>query len=786
MAVTATITPTVGSTVSYDTRFTFRINLSGETVYSDLFTDRADEPFVYIYAYDSNNTRIGPVYKYYSDMTVSSGAVATSINLSSLFPNQTDIVKVYMQSIMIPYDYDADDESYATYYPAQDSIYYNVVSYTKCEPPGTLSLSVTSAAPGTAVTLSWSDAKAGNNLSITGYEIHRASSTDNTYARLRTISSTSTKGSATVYPPTVNGASYYYKVLTVASDTNYNSDLTTNYVTLTADYSSATAPTVVELASTSASPDGFVELSWSGATAGQNNTIKGYEVWRSTSPTDGYEYDHYIETAETSGTTTVQAPSDSGVAYYFKVLTVGTVSDSDSPLSEVYAALTCTYSSPLAPAQVTVNNESYAYVPPDTYVTLRWSDASDGVNNAVIGYIVYQNSEEYITDLDETINEVEVPSPLTEGTYYAYSVVALGEYSNSSESKSCAVYAYTDPKAPTDITVSESEVSTGSRVVLSWSGAEAGGYNDITGYRVYQSETVNGVYALAANVTSTETSASCYVDAPGQVGGVYYFRVSTVGSHNEGELSEVYAEVRASQDAGSGDSDITVVITPKKHKKRGIIFDDYDTAVHGWTLTNWTFEEPEVQTYYVEVPGRAAGHIDMSTSLTNGDPRYNSRTLSATFELSEGTRLDRIAELSTMVNKLHGQRRDIVLPDDPDRYVTGRMSVTTQYSDMAHACVVVEAVCEPWRYSKTQTSLELLATEESQSVVLYNAGRRICLPEIVVVGSDADVTLKCNGVTWTLTEGTFTLLDLRLARGNTVVTFSGRGLLKINYREASL
>ena len=138
-------------------------------------------------------------------------------------------------------------------------------------------------------------------------------------------------------------------------------------------------------------------------------------------------------------------------------------------------------------------------------------------------------------------------------------------------------------------------------------------------------------------------------------------------------------------------------------EKRKMIFGSYDTALTGlWTLTEWALSAAEYKQNFMEVPGRD-GALDLSATLTNGEPKYGSRTLSAVFESSEGSRLERKARMDTMVNWLSGWRMNIELPDDPEHYLVGRVQVEPLYNDMAHASVQVTAVCDPWLYAKRET-----------------------------------------------------------------------------------
>ena len=218
-------------------------------------------------------------------------------------------------------------------------------------------------------------------------------------------------------------------------------------------------------------------------------------------------------------------------------------------------------------------------------------------------------------------------------------------------------------------------------------------------------------------------------------------------------------------------------------QKRKLILGDYDTALEGWTLSALDFPEPEPQTNMVTVPGKD-GPLDLSTTLTDGEPRFGSRPLAATLECSEGTREDRLVLVSDIINRLHGRREDIVLPDHPERYTTGRISVRKEYNDLAHAAVSIAAVCDPWLYNQTETRLLLTASAVEQLAALSNSGRRVVTPAVTVTGGP--VNLTCNGKSWELTAGTYHLPTLLLRPGNTALTYRGAGTISFTYREAVL
>lgn len=207
-----------------------------------------------------------------------------------------------------------------------------------------------------------------------------------------------------------------------------------------------------------------------------------------------------------------------------------------------------------------------------------------------------------------------------------------------------------------------------------------------------------------------------------------------------------------------------------------------------WTLTGWTLSSPEQQTNFVEVPGRRGGLLDLSTALTDGEPIYNSRTLKATFESSEGTRLEREDRINTMLNTLDGYSMKITLPDDTTHYMVGRVTVKKNYNDDAHASVEVSAVCEPWRYSTTETKETWYPNEYSVIRTFTVTGRVPVTPRLEV--SDVDekgITVKYGGAQWVLPNGTHIIPSIVFKPGENQLT-AGKttGYMSMYFTEGEL
>lgn len=225
-------------------------------------------------------------------------------------------------------------------------------------------------------------------------------------------------------------------------------------------------------------------------------------------------------------------------------------------------------------------------------------------------------------------------------------------------------------------------------------------------------------------------------------------------------------------------------------KKRALIIGTYDTDHDGlFTLSALELTDPDYQANFQEVPGRD-GPLDFSTVLTDGEPRYGSRTLTATLETSEGTRQQRQDRIGRMINTLDGFRWEIRHPDFPAHYLSGRVQVKQLYNDLAHGAVSVTAICDPWLYSRVERVYTLAATTEAKTLALTNRGRRVLVPRVEVISDDeqAGFVYLHKGDSVTLAPGTYNLPGLPLRPGDTLIQYGmiGDCTAKISYREAVL
>lgn len=211
------------------------------------------------------------------------------------------------------------------------------------------------------------------------------------------------------------------------------------HIDYTLPYTNPTAPTSVTISPTTAAPGGSATLSWSGASAGNSNPITGYDIYICDGDPNGtYSYYKNVKSTSTSDSSTVDGPTTNNAVRYFKVITLGTVSDYPwSALSSSYASLTCSYSAPSAPKNVRISK----CISTGENATLTWDAGSAGTNNPIAGYhIYYRDSSDGINWGNETlyadagnVTSYSV-SPPAVGYYRKYIVYSIGTVSGSNSS----------------------------------------------------------------------------------------------------------------------------------------------------------------------------------------------------------------------------------------------------------------------------------------------------------------------------------------------------------------
>lgn len=217
-------------------------------------------------------------------------------------------------------------------------------------------------------------------------------------------------------------------------------------------------------------------------------------------------------------------------------------------------------------------------------------------------------------------------------------------------------------------------------------------------------------------------------------------------------------------------------------EERGIIFDSVHSGVDwGLLLTVCNKGAPEPKTNYVSVDGRD-GDLDLSEALT-GEIRFNNRSDEYGFNFLDGTRFERQVLMNKVYGFLHGKKRQIILPDWPDYYSIGRLTVTDFKNYMGYGEMSLTANCDPWLYKRVDTVVTKELTSVDQEIVCINSGIKTVVPTFTVT---AETTIKFGDYQTTIDSGSYRLLEISFTTGTHILTARGAGTLTIRWTEAIL
>lgn len=214
-------------------------------------------------------------------------------------------------------------------------------------------------------------------------------------------------------------------------------------------------------------------------------------------------------------------------------------------------------------------------------------------------------------------------------------------------------------------------------------------------------------------------------------------------------------------------------------------------------MTDKVISAPEPQLKYVDVPGRN-GSIDMS-EVTTGDVRYKDRTITVTFFVKGRESQDWSAFLSRLRNAFHGKKKQIIFDDDPNYYWVGRSLVEMSVSGM-NANVTFTITAEPYKRSTTSTNERWLWDPFDFEQGIINQAYQMQVngtleftliategaSALTVISDTAGITVSDGSTTVTLAEGTQTIYGIVIHEGENTFTFTGNGIVSIDYSGGSL
>ena len=208
-----------------------------------------------------------------------------------------------------------------------------------------------------------------------------------------------------------------------------------------------------------------------------------------------------------------------------------------------------------------------------------------------------------------------------------------------------------------------------------------------------------------------------------------------------------------------------------------LTYDDY-----GMIQTKKEISQPAPKTTYLSVPGRD-GDIDLSAALDG--VHYEDRVIQLSYFL-DGNYEERLETIAKFVNAYNGQAVQLVDVDDtPMWYYTGRAVITAVSNLNAYSTIDMELRCDPFMYTRypKKRSISVTTAGGRDFIHIVNSGFRKITPVITSTGS---ATITANGVSVTVTAGTYSASALTLLPGLNTISVIGDATVEFTYTEVML
>ena len=415
-------------------------------------------------------------------------------------------------------------------------------------------------------------------------------------------------------------------------------------VTYNIPYTAFTPPSSVVVSPNSVPPGGSATLSWSGWGGGNNVSLAKFNIYSST---DGVNFSYIAETTATS--CTVTASNTPNTTWYYKVQVVASNATYNSGLSGA-ASITSTVTAVGAPTAVWFDDTSTS--PPSETRTLKWSGASNGVNNPITSYRILRSTtqgSEYTSIGSTSATSIAVTSPASNGVHY-YKVEAVGTYLASQTSSAIASFTtdFSAPSIPTGLAVSTAVAYCSQNVTLSWAASSNGTNNAVSSYTILRSISETGTYielkSVAANTTST-TVVSHELS-----GRSYFYKVVAVGAYASSaqsshiELKTVIGTIAQPTDVKINDT-TSITTAPSTHVTLtwSAASDAVNNSVTGYAIMSST----TALGTYVQMATTQATTYSLTTPNNEGTVYYRIKVLGERANSEQSTYVQQTVSLTT-------------------------------------------------------------------------------------------------------------------------------------------
>lgn len=207
-------------------------------------------------------------------------------------------------------------------------------------------------------------------------------------------------------------------------------------------------------------------------------------------------------------------------------------------------------------------------------------------------------------------------------------------------------------------------------------------------------------------------------------------------------------------------------------------------------------EPPLPKLTYIEIPG-ADGTLDL-TEFLGGDVVYERRKMEFTF-ITTKARKQWSSIYSEIQNCIHGQEMKIILDEDQGFYYFGRVSVNEWKSDVKYSTIAINAEVDPYKYERYGSLDDWLwdpfcfeggiirnyknLKVEGKMILMIPGQRKKVVP---VFDCSAQMTVEYEEKSYSLPIGRSKIPDIQIGFGEHFLTFTGNGIINVDYRGGSL
>lgn len=158
---------------------------------------------------------------------------------------------------------------------------------------------------------------------------------------------------------------------------------------------------------------------------------------------------------------------------------------------------------------------------------------------------------------------------------------------------------------------------------------------------------------------------------------------------------------------------------------------------------------PEIYTPYDDFKD-GLGAIDLDL-LTNNDMEMVGRSGTHQWIIDTFEREDRGMEwfdvYSSILQKIHGKKMQIILEDEPNYYYYGRVSVKDYKAEASHSTLSIDYLVEPYKYDLAKTTHSITFNSESGAAkTITNPGKYITPVVVTITPLQSFNSLSLSGL----------------------------------------